>query len=213
MSKKKLAIMITSLCLVVVAAVAAVVAVIAAANIGINSSLNVSYNPVGAVYADVESFYKKGASGTKTAIGSKQSFNYGTSSSTGAAINPAAIALNDTDTYVVFCFSFKNTVNESQNPNSKYLTVGVTNNGAASNMDVAVRFTTTALTDAKLTYSDVYALSATDTTGATTLSKLSSGTTGYMYVAVQRKEGIKGSYGTKSGSSTTFAFALSVSAS
>lgn len=212
MSKKKLAIMITSLCLVVVAAVAAVVAVLAAANIGINSNLNVSYNPVGAVYADVESFYKKGASGTKTAIGSKQSFNYGTSSSTGAAISPSAIALNDTDTYVVFCFSFKNTVNESQNPNSKYLTVGVTNNGAASNMDVAVRFTTTALTDAKLTYSDVYALSATDTTG-TTLSKLSSGTTGYMYVAVQRQEGIKGSYGTKSGSSTTFAFALSVSAS
>lgn len=212
MSKKKLAIMITSLCLVFVAAVAAVVAVIAAANIGINSNLNVSYNPVGAVYADVESFYKKGASGTKTAIGSKQSFNYGTSSSTGAAINPAAIALNDTDTYVVFCFSFKNTVNASQNPNSKYLTVGVTNNGAASNMDVVVRFTTTALADANLTYAAVSALSATDTTG-TTLSKLSSGTTGYMYVAVQRREGIKGSYGTKSGSSTTFAFALSVSAS
>lgn len=212
MSKKKLAIMITSLCLVVVAAVAAVVAVLAAANIGINSNLNVSYNPVGAVYADVESFYKKGASGTKTAIGSKQSFNYGTSSSTGAAISPSAIALNDTDTYVVFCFSFKNTVNESQNPNSKYLTVGVTNNGAASNMDVAVRFTTTALADANLTYAAVSALSATDTTGIT-LSKLSSGTTGYMYVAVQRQEGIKGSYGTKSGSSTTFAFALSVSAS
>lgn len=212
MSKKKLAIMITSLCLVVVAAVAAVVAVLAAANIGINSNLNVSYNPVGAVYADVESFYKKGASGTKTAIGSKQSFNYGTSSSTGAAINPAAIALNDTDTYVVFCFSFKNTVVVADNPDSAKLTVGVTNNGQASNMDVAVRFTTTALTDAKLTYSDVYALSATDTTG-TTLSKLSSGTTGYMYVAVQRREGIKGSYDTKSGASTTFAFALSVSAS
>lgn len=212
MSKKKLAIMITSLCLVVVAAVAAVVAVLAAANIGINSNLNVSYNPVGAVYADVESFYKKGASGTKTAIGSKQSFNYGTSSSTGAAISPSAIALNDTDTYVVFCFSFKNTVNESQNPNSKYLTVGVTNNGAASNMDVVVRFTTTALADANLTYAAVSALSATDTTG-TTLAKMAAGTTGYMYVAVQRQEGIKGSYGTKSGSSTTFAFALSVSAS
>ena len=212
MSKKKLAIMITSLCLVVVAAVAAVVAVLAAANVGINSNLNVSYNPVGAVYADVESFYKKGASGTKTAIGSKQSFNYGTSSSTGAAISPSAIALNDTDTYVVFCFSFKNTVNAAQNPNSAKLTVGVTNNGQASNMDVAVRFTTTALTDAKLTYSDVAALSSTDTTGAT-LSKMAAGTTGYMYVAVQRKEGIKGSYGTKSGASTTFAFALSVSAS
>ena len=212
MSKKKLAIMITSLCLVFVAAVAAVVAVIAAANIGINSSLNVSYNPVGAVYADVESFYKKGASGTKTAIGSKQSFNYGTSSSTGAAISPSAIALNDTDTYVVFCFSFKNTVNAAQNPNSKYLTVGVTNNGQASNMDVAVRFTTTALADTNLTYAAVSALSAADTTG-TTLVKLDNTKVGYMYVAVQRREGIKGSYGTKSGASTTFAFALSVSAS
>ena len=132
MSKKKLAIMITSLCLVVVAAVAAIVAVIAATNVALNSTLNVSYNPVGAVYADIESFYKKGASGSKTAIGSKQSFNYGTSSSTGAAINPSAIALNDTDTYVVFCFSFKNTVNDTQNPNSKYLTVAVANNGQAS---------------------------------------------------------------------------------
>ena len=211
MSKKKLAVMITSLCLVVVAAVVAVVAVIAAANVGINSTLNVSYNPVGAVYADVESFYKKG-SGTKTTIGSKQSFNYGTSSSTGAAISPAAIALDDTNTYVVFCFSFKNTVNASQNPNSAKLTVGVTNNATASNMDYVVRFTTTALADAKLTYSDVNALSATDTTG-TTLSKMAAGTTGYMYVAVQRKAGIKGSFGTKSGSTVTFAFALSVSAS
>ncbi len=212
MSKKKFAIMITSLCLVVVAAVVAVVAVIAATNVGINSTLNVTYNPVGAVYADVESFYKKGASGTKTTIGSKQSFNYGTSSSTGAAISPAAIALNDTDTYVVFCFSFKNTVNASQNPNSAKLTVGVTNNATASNMDYVVRFTTTALADAKLTYSDVSALSADDKTG-TTLSKMSAGTTGYMYVAVQRKAGIKGSFGTKSGSTVTFAFALSVSAS
>lgn len=209
MSKKKLAIMITSLCLVVVAAVVAVVAVIAAANVGINSTINVTYTPSITVYADVEAFYKKG-SGAKTAIGSKQSFKYN-SGSTGAAINQSAITLDDTNTYVVFCFSFKNTVPNGANAQSAKLNVGVTDNKTSSNMDVVVRYTKTALADAKLTYADVSAISATDTTGAA-LKGLTKDQTGYMYVAVQRKEGISGSFGTKSGASTTFAFALTTSA-
>lgn len=209
MSKKKLAIMITSLCLVVVAAVVAVVAVIAAANVGINSTINVTYTPSITVYATVDSFYKK-TTGSKTTINS-QSFNYGTQSTTGTQINPSAITLNDTDIYVVFCFSFKNTVPNGANASSAKLNVAVTDNKASSNMDVVVGYTKTALADAKLTYADVSAISATDTTGAA-LKGLTQNQTGYMYVAVQRKEGISGSFGTKSGASTTFAFALTTSA-
>ncbi len=210
MSKKNLTIMITSLCLSVVSIAAAVVAVFAAANVGITSTISVAYNPVGAVYADVNSFYKT-QTGSKTSIKS-QSFNYSTTSTTGAAIAPSAITLTDSNAYVVFGFSFKNTVNATNNPASAKLTVAVTNNSAASNMPTAIRFTTTALADTDLTYDKVETLSSTDTTG-TTLSKMAAGVTGYMYVAVKINTGIKGSFGTASGKSTTFSFTLTPSAS
>lgn len=209
MSKKKLAIMITSLCLVFVAAVAAVVAVIAAANIGINSSLNVTYTPAITVYAEVESFYKKQTASTTTPIGSKQNFVYGTTSSTGANIDPGALTLNDTDTYIVFCFSFKNTVPNDANAESAKLNVTVTDNKTSSNMDVAIGYSATALATADLTYAKVNAL--TDKSGAA-IKGLTKDKTGYMYVAVQRKEGRSGSFGTKSGASSTFAFNLATSA-
>ena len=209
MSKKNLAIMITSLCLTVVAIVVAVVAVFAASSMTINSTLSVSYTPANTVYAEVSSFYKT-ETGSKTTITS-QSFDYSNlNTTTGTAMDKSGIPLTDSNTYVVFGFSFKNTCNVAQNPAAAKLTVGVTNNLTASNMTYAVRFTTTALTS--LTYEAVSALSATDTTG-TTLSKMASGTTGYMYVAVKIQTGIKGSFGTKSGASQTFLFTLTSSAS
>lgn len=211
MSKKNLAIMITSLCLTVVAIVVAVVAVFAASTMTINSTLSVSYTPANTVYAEVSSFYKT-QTGSKTTITS-QSFNYSNlNTTTGTAMNASGIALTDSNTYVVFGFSFKNTCNVAQNPAAAKLTVEVTNNLDASNMTYVVKYTTTALADSSLTYDGVAGISSTDTTG-TTLSKMASGTTGYMYVAVKIQTGIKGSFGTKSGASQTFLFTLTSSAS
>lgn len=211
MTKKKLIITITSLCLVVVAAVAAVVGILAATQVNVNSKLTVSYTPQSAVYAKINAFYKK-QNGNKTAIGAEQDFNYTTNMNqvSTVAIDNQTVELNDTDTYVIFGFSFENTVNVAENPNAALLDVAVTQNGRTTGaMDVYVRYTTSALTDENLTPEKVQEL--TDTTG-TSLKNMASGTTGYVYVAIARQAGKQGSYTPASDDVSTFAFVLSAKA-
>lgn len=211
MTKKKLIITITSLCLVVVAAVAAVVGIVAATQVNVNSKLTVSYTPQSAVYANINAFYKK-EKGNKTPIGSEQSFSYNTNMNqqTTVSIDNQTVQLDDDVTYVIFGFSFENTVIVDENPNAALLDVAVTQNGKTTGtMDVHVRYTTEALTDENLTPANVQALP--DTTG-TSLKNMGSGTTGYVYVAIARQAGKQGSYTPASDDVSTFAFVLSAKA-
>ena len=211
MTKKKLIITITSLCLVVVAAVAAVVGILAATQVNVNSKLTVSYTPQSAVYAKINAFYKKDK-GTKTAIGGEQSFNYTTNMNqeSTVSIDDQTVELSDDVTYVIFGFSFENTVNAAENPNAALLDVAVTQNGKKTGaMDVYVRYTTSALTDENLTPEKVAEL--TDQTG-TSLQNMASGTTGYVYVAIARQAGKQGSYAPAQEGQSTFAFVLAAKA-
>lgn len=210
MSKKKYIIAITSLSLVIVALVGAVIGIWAATQVTVTSKLSVSYTPSTAVVAQVNAFYRK-QGGNKTSIGSTLNYDYSTSmnSTKSDAISDQSLTLDDTTTWVIYGFSFKNTVNAAANPAAAILDVIVTNNSATTgSMEVVVRYTTTAIADASITPTEVGKL--TDQTG-TSLQNLASGSTGYMYVSISRVAGAKGTFGT-SGSGSTFSFKLSAKA-
>ena len=203
MTKKKLIITITSLCLVVVAAVAAVVGIIAATNVGINSNLSVSYTPGANVIATVKGEYAVNG-GTPATI-NQTSFEYGTTTTT-AAIDQAAINLTDTNTYVIFAFSFKNDAT-ADNTNSAVLSVVTTDNSAADKMTATVKYTKTALATL-----DKAAFDGATDAGTAALGEINIGETGYVYVMVEIQSGVKGTWGTKSGADNTFQFALTAKA-
>lgn len=203
MTKKKLIITITSLCLVVVAAVAAIVGIIAATNVGINSKLSVSYTPGAEVIATVKGEYAING-GTATTI-NQTSFAYG-ATTTSAAIDQAAINLTDSNTYVIFAFSFKNDAT-ADNTNSAVLSVVTTDNSQADKMTATVKYTKTALTALNKESFD----GATDA-GTAELNSIGIGETGYVYVMVEIQPGVKGTWGTKSGADHTFQFALTAKA-
>lgn len=208
MTKKKLIITITSLCLVVVAAVAAVVGIVAATQVNIASKLTVSYTPNSAVYAEINAFYIKDKESETTPIGSQLTYDYNKAinQESSVTLDDQVVELSDTVTWVIFGFSFKNTVNVADNPNAALLTVAAAHHGTTTGtMDVYVGYTKEALTGANLTPAKVQAL--TDKTG-TSLSEMTSGTTGYAYVAIARQAGKQGSYAPAQGGST-FAFSLS----
>ena len=202
MTKKKLIITITSLCLVVVAAVAAVVGIIAATNVGINSNLSVSYTPGAEVIATVKGEYSvAGAAATKI---NETSFAYGDTKTT-AAIDQAAVNLTDTNKYVIFAFTFKNDAT-TDNTNSAVLVVKVTDNSEANKMTASVKYTKTAITAMnEEAFGNV-------THSATALDSIGVGETGYVYVMVKIQDGVKGTWGTKSGADNTFQFALTAKA-
>ncbi len=202
MTKKKLIITITSLCLVVVAAVAAVVGILAAQNVGINSNLSVSYTPGADVIATVKGEYSlAGAEATKI---NQTSFVYGATTST-AAIDQGAVNLTDTNTYVIFAFSFTNDAGVGAE-NSQILTVKVTDNSAADKMDAEVKYTTTPIGEmTEEAFGNV-------THSPTALDSIGREKTGYVYVMVKIQKGVKGSWGTKSGADHTFQFALTAKA-
>lgn len=203
MTKKKLIITITSLCLVVVAAVAAVVGIIAATNVGINSNLSVSYTPGAEVIATVKGEYSVAGAADATLI-NETSFVYGDTNTT-AAIDQAAVNLTDTNKYVIFAFTFKNDAT-TDNTNSAVLTVKVTDNSEANKMTASVKYTKTAITAMnEAAFGNV-------THSATALDSIGVGETGYVYVMVKIQDGVKGSWGTKSGADNTFQFALTAKA-
>ncbi len=198
MTKKKLIITITSLCLVVVAAVAAVVGIIAATNVGINSNLSVSYTPGAEVIATVKGEYSVAGAAATTI--NETSFVYGKTEST-AAIDQAAVNLTDTNKYVIFAFTFKNDAT-TDNTNSAVLTVKVTDNSKANKMTADVKYTKTAITAMnEEAFGNV-------THAADALDSIGIGETGYVYVMVKIQDGVEGSWGTKSGADHTFQFAL-----
>ena len=115
MSKKKYIIAITSLSLVIVALVGAVVGILAATQVNVNSKLYVTYTPVNHVMATVNASYTIG--GSTKAIGAETNFTYGSSTATGT-FNKTDIKLDDTNTYVIFAFSFRNNATASNGSES-----------------------------------------------------------------------------------------------
>lgn len=201
MTKKKLIITITSLCLVVVAAVAAVIGIIAATNVAINSNLSVSYTPGAEVIATVKGEYSLNGGEAETI--NQNSFAYGATTTT-FAIDQGAINLTDTNKYVIFAFSFKNDATED-NTRSVVLTVKVTDNSAEDKMTVSKIRTKTRLAQLDKATFDA----AKDSTSDTALDSIGLTETGYFYIMVEIQPGVKGTWGTKGGETNTFNFALS----
>ena len=199
-NNKKLIIAITSLCLVVVAAVAAVVGILAATQVNVNSKLYVTYTPAEHVMATVTSSYTTG--GKTTSIGSS-TFNYGGSTSS-AAFDKTDIVLNDSNTYVIFAFSFKNNAG-ADNTNSQYLHVSIPTTPNGTNMTAVTKYATTPLS----TISNGTFNSLTDA-GSSKLANIGIGSTVYMYTMVSIKAGLQGSWGNASGN--VFAFTLTTTA-
>ncbi len=207
-NNKKLIIAITSLCLVVVAAVAAVVGILAATQVNVNSKLYVTYTPTAQVIATASASYAVNG-GTTTPINSA-TYNYN-GAATSAALDKTNIKLDDTNTYVIFMFSFKNNA-ETANTNSKVLKVTVPSTPSATNMNVNTKYkkgTGTTAPLASLTKTNFNNLA--DATDATAIQSIGIGETGYMYVMVEIVPGKQGSWG--DAKNNTFQFTLSASAS
>ena len=196
MSKKKYIIAITSLSLVIVALVGAVVGILAATSVSVSSKLYVTYTPVNHVMATVNTI-----GGSTNAIGAETNFTYGSSTATGA-FNKTDIELTDTNTYVIFAFSFRNNATASNGSESLYLHVTTPTVPTSTTMNVATKYATTALG----TINNTEFNKLTDA-GSRTLANIGSGSTVYMYTMVSIQSGKKGTWG--STSNTAFAFTLS----
>lgn len=208
MTKKKLIITITSLCLVVVAAVAAVVGVIAANNVAFNSKITVTYNPSAHVQATVAANYAENGGATQTLFG-PTTVEYGQATAA-YTIPEKTIDLTDDKPYVIFEFSIKNDVVKADTEHN-ILGVAITDNDAKTGeMTITKIKTTTKLTtldkasfnEAKASASETALDSLAPKDGAT------EGQTGYFYVMVEIVPGKAGSWGTKGGASDTFVFTL-----
>lgn len=208
MTKKKLIITITSLCLVVVAAVAAVIGIIAATNVGINSNLSVSYTPGANVLATAKGKYAV-AGGSEVNF-STRTYHYGDVDVTGDTVQPDTdkqnIPLTDNATYVVIEFSFKNDAKEA-NTNSKKLTVVLTDNSTQAEGNVNYELKTTKTQITKMDKDGFNAIESAE--GA--LTNIGIDQTGYVYVLVEIKVGEKGSWGAKAAGST-YSFGLTAAA-
>ena len=202
MTKKKLIITITSLCLVVVAAVAAVVGILAATQVNITSSLTVTYTPDASVIATVAGNYQVENSADPTQIGS-HNYVYGQKQATTDTINlTKAIELNDTNKYVVFEFSFANNAVEG-NSNSQKLDVAVAGLPEAQQMTVVTKYSASKVALTKTGFESINA----EASAATLLQDITRGNTAYMYILVERTAGIQGSW-----TASSIAFTLTATA-
>ena len=191
MTKKKLIITITSLCLVVVAAVAAVVGILAATQVNITSSLKVTYKPDPHVIATVTAKYSVKGDADPTQIASSVITEY-TTTIKDYTLDLNEIKLDDTKTYVVFEFMFQNDAVVG-NQQSRQLHVAVSGGPAATEMTVTTRYSASPVA---FTKEGVNSISASNT-AQSILGNISYGETGnvgYMYVLVERTEGIAGSW-------------------
>ena len=211
MTKKKLVITITSLCLVVVAAVAAVVGILAATNMTLNTKVKVTYTPNKNVIAEIGARYQKNGSGTATTLLADTSITYATPTTTysiGSTGATEEIALEEvnatTNPYIVFEFSFKNTSNANQTQ-SKYLNVAMTNNLRTENMTAKTYYSTTQATD--LTKTTIEKLGQTSTLA--NIEGCGKNGTAYVYIIVEATVGESGSYGSLE--SETLVFNLTAS--
>ena len=131
-SRLKLSILIATTCFVVAGAIGIIAWAIAAANIGVGSTLSVTYTASQNVVCEASATYQKTTDATATAFQSGTlNFAYGsTTTSQTMTASSTAVVLNDTNTYVIFEYTFKNK-NLMQNYR---LRVQLTDNAVCNNM-------------------------------------------------------------------------------
>ena len=131
-SRLKLSILIATTCFVVAGAIGIIAWAIAAANIGVSSKLSVTYTASQNVVCEASATYQKTTDTTATAFQSgKLNFAYGSSTTSQTmTASSSAVVLNDTNTYVIFEYTFKNK-NLMQNYR---LRVSLTDNANCTNM-------------------------------------------------------------------------------
>ena len=131
-SRLKLSILIATTCFVVAGAIGIIAWAIAAANIGVSSKLSVTYTASQNVVCESSATYQKTTDSSATPFQSGTlNFAYGgsTTSQTMTA-SSSAVVLNDTNTYVIFEYTFKN-----KNLMKDYrLRVQLTDNAVCNNM-------------------------------------------------------------------------------
>ena len=131
-TKTRLTALIIATCLVVASSIGIIAWALAAANVGLNSTLSVTYEAAPHVVCTASATYQKTTDTSATAFQSGTiDMNYGDSSGSRTLnASNSALVLNDTNTYVVFEFTFTN--------NNKMDTMGInitlTDNGVCSNM-------------------------------------------------------------------------------
>ncbi len=131
-TKTKLTALIFATCFVVASAIGIVAWAIAAANIGLNSTLSVTYNAAPHVVCTASANYQKKTDTSATPFQSGTiTMNYGdTSGSRTLNASNSALVLNDTNTYVVFEFTFTN----NNKMNTMGINITLTDNGICKNM-------------------------------------------------------------------------------
>ena len=132
MKRKALIALIISSCVVVVGCVGLVFWAFAATQVTVKSSLVVSYKPTPQVVCETSATYQKTTDATATPFQTGNlEFVYGGPDTTrNIEASSDALQLDDTDTYVVFEFTFQN-----KNLMENYeLTITLTDNGTVSNM-------------------------------------------------------------------------------
>ena len=130
--KKRLTLLIFTACAVFVGSVGLIFWALAATQVNVTSGLLVTYTPTPQVVCDTSATYQR--TNDSSAIAFKNgnlSFGYGgaTTDATMEATS-SALQLDDSNTYVVFEFTF---VNTNQQPNYD-LTITLTDNGTVTNM-------------------------------------------------------------------------------
>ena len=205
-SKFKFAMLITLTCFVVASAVGIIAWAIAAANIGVSSTLSVTYTASQNVVCEASATYQKTTDSSATPFQSGTlNFAYGgsTTSQTMTASN-TSVVLNDTNTYVIFEYTFKN-----KNLMQDYrLKVQLTDNAVCNNMkrkyyigdlsSLTVSQKRDKIMEANITNESV--------NGTGVFFTLGYQQTGKMYMLLEITPGIKANYSTSS--SNLFQFNL-----
>ena len=130
--KKKLTLLIFTACAVFVGSVGLVFWALAATQVNVTSGLLVTYTPTPQVVCDTSATYQR--TNDSSAIAFKNgnlSFGYGgTTTNATLEASSSALQLDDSNTYVVFEFTFQN-----KNLMENYdLTITLTDNGKVTNM-------------------------------------------------------------------------------
>ena len=131
-TKSRFVALIIASCLVIAGSVGLIAWAIAAANVGIGSKLSVTYEAAPHVVCTADATYQKTTDATATPFQSGTiNMNYGDASGS-YTLNASntALVLNDTNTYVVFEFTFTN----NNKMNTMGINITLTDNGLNNNM-------------------------------------------------------------------------------
>ncbi len=202
--KTKLTALVVATCFIVAGSLGIIAWAFAAANVGISSTLSVTYEASPHVVGTVDATYQKTKDASATAFKSGTiTMNYGDSSgSRTLTASDSALALDDSNTYVVFEFKFYN-----NNPSDTMgITITLTDNGICSNMTRKYYFgnlTSKTIAEKESTIKSSGVENSALSTQSVTIGQ---GETTYVYMLLEITPGVIASY--NSNSTNKFLFSL-----